>query len=58
MRIVGVVVIDRDPFQLCVEVAFHLANQLANVLAKIEAIGIFGRNDKPPHEFRRSSPSL
>src|SRR5260370_41843406 len=51
MRIVGVVVIDRDPFQLCVEVAFHLADQLANVVAKIEAISILRRHNESPHEL-------
>ena len=58
MRIVGVVVIDRYPLQLCVEVAFHLADQLANVVAKIEAIGILGRNDESPHQFVALLPSF
>ena len=38
MCVVGIVMIDRDPFELRFEVAFHLPHQLAHVVAKIEAV--------------------
>ena len=42
VRIVGVVMIDRNPLQLGVEVPFHLADQFPHVFAKIEAVGVLG----------------
>src|SRR5579875_9029 len=50
-RLVGVVMIDCDPFKPGSEVLLHSADQLANMIAKIEAVGVFRRDDEAPHQL-------
>src|SRR5579871_2472683 len=51
VRVVGVVMVDRDPFELRSEVLFHSAHQLAHVIAKIQPIRVLGRDDDAPHQL-------
>jgi hypothetical protein len=48
MRVVGVPVIDRDPFEPGAEIGFHLANEIAGIFAKVRQVRrILGRDDDP-----------
>ncbi len=51
VRVVGVVMIDGDPLKARVEIAFHLCHQVTDVCLKIDAVGIFGRQDERPHQL-------
>ncbi len=51
--VVGVVMVDRDPFELRPKVMCHLGRQLADVVAQIEPAGVFGDTIK---RHRSSSP--
>jgi hypothetical protein len=51
VRIVRVVMIDRDPLKFSVEVVFHLADEPPHMVAEIEAISILRRHDESPHEL-------
>ncbi len=47
MRMAGIVVIDRDPVELGIEIAFHLLHQIAGGLAQIRQLYAFlGRNNE------------
>src|SRR5579885_1121725 len=51
VRVVGVVMVDCHPFELGSEVLLHSAHQLADVVAEIQALGVLGRHDEPPHQL-------
>ncbi|MGH7841351.1 MAG: hypothetical protein ACREQD_07695 [Candidatus Binataceae bacterium] len=51
VRVVGVVMVDRDPFELRAEVALHLPDQSTHMLTEIEPVGILGRDDEAPQQF-------
>src|SRR3546814_6088931 len=47
VRMAGVVVIDRDPFELCAEVLLHLCHQAAHKGAEVVVFGsVLGRDDE------------
>lgn len=47
MRMAGVVVIDRDPFELCTEVVLHLRHQAAHERPQVVVFGsVLGRDDE------------
>src|SRR6266849_6965897 len=56
VRVVGVVVIDRDPFEPCIEIAFHSRHHLAHVGAQIDPLGVLGRHDERPHQLVAAFP--
>ena len=48
VRVAGVVVIDRDPIELRLQVALHLRHEPARHVAKVAQLGaVLGRHDKP-----------
>ena len=51
MRVVGVVVIDRDQLEAGHEIALHVTDELPSVLAQVKAGGVLGRHDELPQPF-------
>src|SRR5579885_3634889 len=55
VRVVGVVMVDCDPFEPGSEIALHPGDQLADVVAEIQALGVLGRDDEAPHQLVAAS---
>jgi hypothetical protein len=51
VRVLGVVVDDRHPFQLCQEAPFDPTHQIASVLFNIQPLAKFWRDDDLEHPF-------
>src|SRR5580698_5128113 len=50
VRVAGIVVIDRDPLELCAEVPLHPGHKVAGMLPQIHPLCVFRRYDDRPHQ--------